>query len=124
MKDQKNGKGDDPLRYVGCCGAYCKTCRPFTEGHCKGCKTGYATGERDIHRSKCRMKICCYIERNLETCADCPDYGSCTILSVFYEKNGYKYKKYQQSMEFIRTNGYAKFIEIANNWNGPYGRLK
>ena len=123
MPDATDRKEDDPRRYVGCCGAYCRTCRPFIEGHCKGCKLGYQTGERDIARSKCRMKICCFKERNLETCADCPEYETCTVLSEFYAKNGYKYKKYQQSIEFIRTHGYAKFIEIAESWKGAYGKF-
>ena len=123
MPDATNRKEDDPRRYIGCCGAYCRTCRPFIEGHCKGCKLGYQTGERDIARSKCRMKICCYKEKNLETCADCPEYETCTILSEFYAKNGYKYKKYQQSIEFIRTHGYAKFLEIADRWKGAYGKF-
>jgi hypothetical protein len=26
-------------------------------------------------------------------------------------------------MEFIRNNGYSKFLDIANNWKGPYGKL-
>lgn len=67
------------------------------------------------------MKICCFRERNLETCADCPDYATCTIISGFYGKKGHKYTKYRQSIEFIRKNGYAKFLEKARNWKGPYG---
>jgi hypothetical protein len=34
------------IRFVGCCGAYCKTCKPFIEGTCKGCKLGYENKER------------------------------------------------------------------------------
>ncbi|MGC9443881.1 MAG: hypothetical protein ACP5E9_02960 [Candidatus Methanospirareceae archaeon] len=45
-------------------------------------------------------------------------------MNQFFGKKGYKYKKYQQALEFIRENGYAKFIEIADNWRGPYGRYK
>jgi hypothetical protein len=33
-------------------------------------------------------------------------------------------KKYKQSMNFIRKNGYPKFIKLANKWKGPYGELK
>jgi hypothetical protein len=38
-------------RYIGCCGAYCKTCKPFIEGACKGCKIGFDTGERGINKA-------------------------------------------------------------------------
>jgi hypothetical protein len=116
--------GEDPAKYVGCCGAYCRTCRPFIEGACRGCKLGYAEGKREIRRAKCAMKVCCVGERNLETCADCPDYETCEIIQGFYAKKGYKYKKYRESIEFIRKHGYAKFIEVANRWKGAYGKLE
>jgi hypothetical protein len=109
---------------IGCCGAYCKTCRTSATGnHCRGCKLGYGKGERDINKARCRIKVCCFKERKLETCADCPDYSTCEIIYSFHDKSGYKYKKYKQSIEFIKKNGYAKFIEMANDWNGPYGKL-
>jgi len=38
-------------------------------------------------------------------------------------KNGYKYGKYKQSMDFIRENGYDEFTKIADKWKGPYGKL-
>jgi hypothetical protein len=124
MSESRDRDGENPVRFVGCCGAYCKTCKPFIEGLCKGCKIGYDDGERDINRAKCIMKVCCFRERKLETCADCPDYLTCKVISAFHRKKGYKYKKYQQSIEFIRKHGYAKFIEIANTWKGPYGNFQ
>ena len=52
-------------RLIGCCGAYCKTCKVYREALCKGCKVGYDTEERDISRAKCAMKVCC-IKRGLD----------------------------------------------------------
>lgn len=109
--------------FIGCCGTYCKTCKPFIEGYCKGCKLGYHTGQRDINKAKCKIKVCCLKEKKLGTCADCPDFSGCKIIHSFHDKSGYKYKKYKQSMEFIRKNGYQKFIKLANKWKGPYGKL-
>ena len=112
------------IREIGCCGAYCKTCRASISGSiCRGCKLGYEDGERDINRAKCKIKVCCLKEKKFETCADCYDYPSCDTIQSLYRKNGYKYKRYQQSIEFIRNNGYARFIEVAESWKGPYGRL-
>ena len=111
------------VREIGCWGAYCKTCRELRDGNCRGCKLGYETGERDINKAKCRMKVCCFKERKLETCADCADYPSCQVIHSFHDKSGYKYKKYAQSMEFIRTNGYDAFVKMADNWKGPYGKI-
>ncbi len=108
---------------IGCCGAYCGTCRELANAHCKGCKLGYENGKRDIAKSKCKMKICCFRERKLETCADCPDYLQCELIMGFHDKSGYKYKKYKQSMDFIRENGYDRFLEVAANWKCPYGKL-
>ena len=111
------------IQGIGCCGAYCKTCREFTGGHCCGCKLGYENGKRDINKAKCKIKICCFKDRKLETCADCPDYPSCETIHGFQDKSGQKYKKYKQSMDFIRAKGYEEFLRIADNWKGPYGKI-
>ena len=124
MPNPQNKESVGPMREIGCCGAYCKTCRASTSGSdCRGCKLGYETGERDIDKARCKIKVCCFRERKFETCADCPDYTSCQTIQSFYEKRGSKYKKYRQSVEFIRKNGYTKFISIADNWKGAYGKL-
>jgi hypothetical protein len=112
------------VREIGCCGAYCKTCRASTTGsNCRGCKLGYEGGERDINKARCKIKICCFRDRYFETCADCPDYPSCETIQSLYMKQGYKYGKYKQSIEFIRDNGYSKFLDIADGWKGPYGKI-
>jgi hypothetical protein len=112
------------VREIGCCGAYCRTCPAFVpRGPCRGCKLGYGEGERDINKAKCPIKRCCFRDRRLESCADCPDYAGCDIIQGFYRKNGYKYRKYRQSIEFIKENGYTKFISVADGWKGPYGKL-
>ena len=111
------------IRFIGCCGAYCKTCKPFIEGYYKGCKLGYDSKERDIKKARCNIKLCC-LEKNFETCADCLRLESCEILCKWYSKKGYKYKKYKESVEFIKKNGYDKFTKEADNWKGAYGRLE
>jgi hypothetical protein len=109
-------------RFIGCCGAYCKTCKPFIEGVCKGCKIGFDTGERDIDKAKCKIKICCFRDNNFDTCADCPKINKCNIIESWYAHNGYKYKKYKQAIDFIMDHGYENFIAIADCWNNAYGK--
>ncbi|KYC52457.1 MAG: hypothetical protein AMQ22_00793 [Candidatus Methanofastidiosum methylothiophilum] len=109
------------IRFIGCCGAYCKTCPALINESCRGCKLGYDTGDRDIHKAKCQMKICC-INKKYETCSDCQEYNTCEIIQGFYSKNGYKYNKYKQATEYIKKYGYAKFIEVANKWQNAYGK--
>ena len=109
---------------IGCCGAYCKTCRASETGSvCRGCKLGYADGERDINRARCRIKLCCFRNRGLETCSDCVDYPACDVIRGFQDKSGTKYKKYRQALDFIRAHGYPEFIRVAEDWHGPYGKL-
>ena len=110
-------------RYIGCCGAYCKTCKPFIEGTCKGCKIGFDSGQRDISKAKCKIKLCCFKNNKFVTCADCSKLESCKIIGNWFSKNGYKYRKYKQAIEFIRKNGYTKFIKLANKWKSAYGKL-
>jgi len=106
---------------IGCCGAYCGTCKVLKENLCRGCKLGYKNGERDISKAKCKMKVCC-ITHNYISCADCNEYNSCSIIRDFQSKKGYKYKKYKEALEFIRENGYDKFLEIADKWRMQYGK--
>ena len=113
---------ESPVTFIGCCGAYCRTCRAFLDGPCKGCKLGYADGSRDLAKAKCRMKVCC-LGRDLETCANCPELHACETMAVFFNKKGYKYRKYREAIEFIRAHGYPAFLTQADAWRGAYGRL-
>ena len=110
---------------IGCCGAYCKTCiEQMKEKYpeiklCPGCKFGYKSGKRDINRAKCKIKICCFKERGLETCADCSDFP-CEISEVFYGKGREKYRK---NVLFIKKHGYEEFLKKANKWKRASGKL-
>jgi hypothetical protein len=116
------------VREIGCCGAYCKTCLKWQiekyphERHCRGCKLGYEAGARDSSKAKCRMKVCCFVEKKLETCADCASYP-CEVLQAFWKKNGYKYGQYRKQLEFIRQYGYEKYLNKAGNWKRAHGKL-
>lgn len=108
---------------LGCCGAYCKTCKVNIQKLCKGCKLGYINGERDIVKAKCAIKVCC-IKKGYNACSDCAEFSDCLIINGFYNKNGYKYKKYKQALQYIIANGYDKFFEIADNWSNVYGKYE
>ena len=108
---------------IGCCSAYCKTCRAFRDGHCRGCRLGYDDGRRDINKAKCKIKVCCMTEQKQATCADCRRFSSCAVLNAWYAKNGAKYKRYKKSAEFIRRHGYEEFVQIADQWKDASGKL-
>ncbi len=107
---------------LDCCGAYCKTCKVYAQGACKGCKVGYDTGERDIAKANCAMKVCC-VRRGMVSCADCGGYDVCATLAAFYGHDSYKYKKYKQAAEYIRAHGYEAFFRQTDGWRGAYGTL-
>ncbi len=120
MPDQPR---DEPAAsYIGCCGAYCGTCRVLAEGQCKGCKLGYLDGRRDITKARCAMKVCC-VTRTLAACGECPDLTSCGTIATFFGHAGYKYRRYRQATEFIRMYGVTAFLTQAEGWTGAYGRL-
>jgi len=108
------------VRQIGCCGAYCQTCR-IHNTHCKGCKIGYESGRRDISKARCRIKACC-IGKGFITCADCGGFDGCDVVSDFYRKTGYKYVKYRQALEYIRARGYSDFLKVAAQWTHAYGK--
>jgi len=102
-------------RYIGCCGAYCRTCKPYIEEYCKGCKLGFDTGERDIKRAKCKIKICCFRDKKFDTCADCKDLDTCPILGGWYAKNGYKYKKTSRPSSLLKKTDIPNFSKLQIN---------
>ncbi len=116
------------IKEIGCCGAYCRTCINWqkekypNERTCRGCKLGYESVTREPGKAKCKMKVCCFVERKLETCADCPDYP-CALLVTFWNKKGWKYKQYKKQLEFIKQYGYEKYLSNADKWKGPHGKL-
>ena len=77
--EEFNGK-----RHIGCCGTNCYNCRALTNfmRKCMGCKGGYDTGERNINSSGCKIKLCCFRDKNLEVCGDCSDVNKCKILNA------------------------------------------
>jgi hypothetical protein len=117
------------IREIGCCGAYCKTCITWqkekypNERTCLSCKLGYEQGKRDASKAKCKIKVCCFMEKNHETCIDCSNYP-CEILEAFWNKKGWKYKQYRKQLEFIKHNGYNEFLKRADKWKGPRGKLE
>jgi len=112
------------LPHIGCCGAFCGSCPCLADHSCNGCKLGYDEGKRDIRAARCAIKRCCFMDRKLGTCADCNDFPTCVTIQGFFAKNGYKYRKYRESLEFIRLHGYLPFITAARSWKRAYGGLK
>lgn len=109
------------LQELGCCGAYCKTCKVYRQKLCAGCKIGYVEKTRDLSKAKCKIKICC-ITKEYGSCADCSQYGGCEVILAFHNHEGYKYGKYKQAVAYIRDNGYEAFFKIADNWDNAYGK--
>jgi hypothetical protein len=107
--------------YIGCCGAYCKTCGGFVRKKCKGCKLEFDTGVRDINRITCKVKKCCFGDNKFETCADCSKLETCSHMENWYKKGHGKYRAYKKYIDYIKENGYAKFIKIANKWKSFFG---
>ena len=115
---------EKPENYISCCGFYCKTCKEFTAGLCKGCKIGYDKGVRDISKAKCKIKICCFKEKNLTSCAECKEFPDCTIISNRFKVGTYQNRKCLEALHFIKDNGTSNYIKSANSWKSHYGRLK
>jgi hypothetical protein len=113
----------DEQKFIGCCGAYCKACRSFVRGDCKGCKLGFDIGDRNINRTGCTVKKCCFRDKKYETCADCNNFDSCNYMENWYKKGKGKYRAYKKYIDFIKENGYTKFIEIANAWKSHFGEI-
>jgi hypothetical protein len=109
--------------HIGCCSAYCGKCASYTGGTCKGCKLGYDTGEKHINKARCKIKLCCFRNKKLDTCADCPEIETCDIISKFFNKRLPEYRKYKQSIEYIRIHGYQKILLKVKKWIKRYGEL-
>ena len=109
------------LEELGCCGAYCRTCKVYHQKLCAGCKLGYADKTRDLAKAKCKIKVCC-ITKEYSSCADCTEYETCAVIQPFHNHDGYKYGKYKQAVAYIRDNGYETFFKIADGWDNACGK--
>jgi hypothetical protein len=74
------------------------------------------------YQIQCRMKLCCFRDKGLGTCADCTEFDICEIIQPWFEK-GYKYRRCKTYLEFIREHGYERFLEKADKWNNAEGKL-
>ena len=110
------GKAD-----MGCCGAYCGTCKVKAASACKGCGWGYAEGLRELEKAKCPVKRC-GLGKGFSSCAECPEAESCGILGEFHGRNGEKYRKYRQAIQYIRRFGYPAFFAVADGWKDAKGK--
>ncbi|GEM_PF-1988682 len=108
---------------MGCCGAYCQPCKMVAQQLCKGCKVGYAAGERDINKAKCKMKICC-VKRGLVSCADCEYYSSCETLQSFYAHDSYKYKNTNRQPSSFAQTDMKHFSELPTAGTGHVAHIK
>ena len=70
-----------------------------------------------------KMKVCC-ISKNYSHVLIAVNILICSVLNDFYNKNGYKYKKYKQAIDYIRTYGYDAFLEVADKWKNAYGKYE
>jgi hypothetical protein len=111
------------LEAIGCCGAYCGTCKAFSSGDCKGCKLGYADGTRNLSSAKCKIKICC-IQKGFISCADCATYETCETIQDFHNHDGYKYGKYKLAIAYIRHSGYSAYLLATEEWTHAYGAIE
>lgn len=111
------------IEELGCCGAYCKTCKVIAAKVCKGCKADYNEGGRDLKKAKCKIKVCC-MTKGMKSCADCADYDECSVIQEFHHHSGYKYGKYKQAIAYIKEHGYNDFFESADSWSNAYGKYQ
>jgi hypothetical protein len=100
---------------IGVCGLDCGLCpRYYTVGpsRCPGC-----CGPEFFNKHpSCSFITCCVKKRNLEVCAECPDFPCSKFKSdeeyqQLKESSSYpSYKKVMPNLNFIKEHGIEKFI--------------
>jgi hypothetical protein len=74
-------------------------------------------------RARCKIKVCCFGVKKLETCAECAERDGCQIMERFYSKDEWKYERYRMLIEFIQANGCSEYVRRAKDWKNSYGKL-
>ncbi len=101
---------------IGCCGLDCGLCpRYYTVGvsRCPGC----AGPDFFNKHPSCSFITCCVKEKNLEVCAECPEFPCSKFKSdeeyqQLKQSSSYPpYKKVMLNLNFIKKHGIKKFIE-------------
>ncbi len=101
---------------IGCCGLDCGLCpRYYTVGasRCPGC-----AGPNFFNKHpSCSFITCCVKKKNLEVCAECPEFPCSKFKSdeeyqQLQESSSYpSSKKVIPNLNFIKKHGIKKFIE-------------
>jgi hypothetical protein len=101
---------------IGCCGLDCGLCpRYYTVGHsrCPGC-----AGPNFFNKHpSCSFITCCVKKKNLEVCAECPEFPCAKFKSneeyqQLQESSSYpSSKKVMSNLNYIKEHGIKKFIE-------------
>jgi len=104
---------------IGVCGLDCGLCpRYYTVGasRCPGC----AGPDFFNKHPSCSFITCCVKKKNLEVCAECPDFPCSKFKSnkayqQLKESSSYpSYKKVMPNLNFIKEYGIEKFVEQQN----------
>ena len=109
-------KSEKTYPTIGCCGLDCGLCpRYYTAGHsrCPGC----AGPDFFNKHPSCSFITCCVKKKNLEVCAECPEFPCLKFKSEkeyqqVKESSSYpSCKKIIPNMNYIKKHGLKKFIE-------------
>lgn len=104
---------------IGVCGLDCGLCpRYYTSGpsRCPGC----AGPDFFNKHPSCSFITCCVSKRDLEVCAECPDFpcpkfkGDEEYQQLKESASYPSYKKVISNLNFIKEHGVEKFIEKQN----------
>lgn len=92
---------------------------------CKGCKTGYLDGSRDLSRTRCNIKKCC-LARGHIICRDCVEYESCGTVQSFLNPPATNTASTSRRWS-TPAHGHAAFLNAAflnaaQHWTCAYGK--
>ena len=106
------------------CGVYCGACPSFGKS-CFGCSSQTDAGSRRRSREGCAVRSCCYREKGLRHCGDCPEFpcGKVTkkLISSHPGDPRYRYRHELPDMVALfrrmERGDYLRFLE--KRWSCP-----
>ena len=105
------------------CGVFCGACPSFNKS-CLGCPSENKSQKR-TSKWGCKIRKCCYNEKNLDYCCECPDFPCVKINKKLLDShpgdNRFKYRhEIPKNIEKLKELGLKRYLDYQKTrWSCP-----
>ena len=115
---------DNIPRELAPCGVYCGACPSFNKT-CLGCPSESKTNQKRTSKWGCKIRTCCYEEKNIPFCGDCTQFPCDVLTKKLINSHPrdpkFKYRhEIPKNVNTFRKLGVAEYVQYQKQrWSCP-----